>query len=59
MTLGTFNVTVAVKEPVLVDVAVEGVWLALAERDQFVSVLGQNNGDVKVLTAHLRALRQH
>ena len=54
-----FRVRTDGAKPVLVDVAVEGVWLALAERDQFVSVLGQNNGDVKVLTAHLRALRQH
>jgi phospholipid transport system substrate-binding protein len=54
-----FRVRTDGAKPVLVDVAVEGVWLALAERDQFVSVLGQNNGDVKALTAHLRALRQH
>jgi phospholipid transport system substrate-binding protein len=40
--------------PVLVDLGVAGVWLALAQRDQFLSVLAQNNGDIKALTAHLR-----
>jgi phospholipid transport system substrate-binding protein len=53
-----FRVRTDGAKPVLVDFAVEGVWLALAERDQFTSVLGQNNGDVKALTAHLRQLQQ-
>jgi phospholipid transport system substrate-binding protein len=53
-----FRVRTDGAKPVLVDFAVEGVWLALAERDQFVSVLAQNNGDIKALTAHLRALHQ-
>ena len=53
-----FRVKTDGAKPVLVDFAVDGVWLALAERDQFVSVLAQNNGDVKALTAHLRGLRQ-
>jgi phospholipid transport system substrate-binding protein len=44
--------------PLLLDVGVAGVWLALAQRDQFVSVIAQNNGDIKALTAHLRALPQ-
>jgi phospholipid transport system substrate-binding protein len=42
-------------KPVLVDLGVAGVWLALAQRDEFGAVLGQNNGDIKVLSAHLRA----
>src|SRR4051794_25906898 len=42
--------------PLLLDVAVGGVWLALAQRDQFTSVLAQNNGDVKALAAHLRRI---
>lgn len=54
-----FRVRTDGPKPVLVDFAVDGVWLALAERDQFVSVLAQNNGDIKALTAHLRALQQH
>jgi len=40
--------------PLLLDVAVGGVWLALAQRAQFTSVLAQNNGDVKALSVHLR-----
>lgn len=54
-----FRVRTDGAKPVLVDFAVDGVWLALAERDQFVSVLAQNNGDIKALTAHLIALQQH
>lgn len=53
-----FRVRTDGPKPMLVDFAVEGVWLALAERDQFISVLAQNNGDVKALTAHLRGLQQ-
>jgi ABC-type transporter MlaC component len=53
-----FRVRTDGPKPMLVDFAVEGVWLSLAERDQFISVLAQNNGDIKALTAHLRALEQ-
>lgn len=53
-----FRVRTDGAKPVLVDFAVEGVWLALAERDQFTSVLAQNKGDIKALTAHLRSLQQ-
>ena len=53
-----FRVRTDGAKPVLVDFSVDGVWLTLAQRDQFVSVLAQNNGDVKALTAHLRGLRQ-
>jgi phospholipid transport system substrate-binding protein len=41
--------------PVLVDLGVAGVWLGLAQRDQFLAVLAQNNGDIKALTASLRS----
>jgi len=40
----------------LVDVAYEGIWLSLEQRDQFVSFLGQNNGNVRSLVAHLSDL---
>lgn len=40
-------------KPVLVDAAYEGVWLSLAQRDQFVNFLGQNNGNVRTLISHL------
>jgi len=49
-----FRVRTDGAKPVLVDLSVAGVWLALAQRDQFQSVLAQNNGDIKALTAHLR-----
>jgi phospholipid transport system substrate-binding protein len=50
-----FRVRTDGPKPVLVDLGVGGVWLALAQRDQFLAVLSQNNGDIKALTAHLRA----
>jgi phospholipid transport system substrate-binding protein len=43
-------------KPVLVDVAYQGVWLSLEQRDQFVSFLGQNNGNVRSLIGHLSEL---
>jgi phospholipid transport system substrate-binding protein len=53
-----FRVRTDGAKPVLVDLGVAGVWLALAQRDEFLSVLAQNNGDIKALTAHLRAAQQ-
>ena len=52
-----FRVRTDGAKPVLVDVAVAGVWLALAQRDQFLANLAQNNGDIKALTAHLQAVQ--
>jgi phospholipid transport system substrate-binding protein len=49
-----FRVKTDGPQPLLLDVAVGGVWLGLAQRDQFMSVLAANNGDVKILTSHLR-----
>jgi phospholipid transport system substrate-binding protein len=49
-----FRVRTDSAKPLLLDVAVAGVWLALAQRDQIQSVLAQNNGDIKALIAHLR-----
>jgi phospholipid transport system substrate-binding protein len=49
-----FRVRTDGARPVLVDMAVAGLWLALAQRDQFTGVLAQSNGDVKALSAHLR-----
>jgi phospholipid transport system substrate-binding protein len=51
-----FRVRTDGAKPVLVDFSVDGVWLALAERDEFLAVLSRNNGDIKALTAHLRAV---
>ncbi|HEY0266132.1 MAG TPA: ABC transporter substrate-binding protein [Rhizomicrobium sp.] len=54
-----FRVRTDGAKPVLVDLGVGGVWLAVAQRDEFGAVLSQNNGDIKVLTAHLRSLQPH
>jgi len=51
-----FRVRTDGAKPLLVDVGVAGVWLALAQRDQFLATLAQNNGDIKALTAHLQAV---
>jgi phospholipid transport system substrate-binding protein len=51
-----FRVRTDTGKPVLVDVAYQGVWLSLEERDQFVSFLGQNNGNVRSLIGHLSEL---
>lgn len=41
---------------VVIDVAVEGIWIAITERDQFSAFLGQHNGSVTALAAHLNQL---
>ena len=51
-----FRVRTDTGKPVLVDVAYQGIWLSLEQRDQFVSFLGQNNGNVRTLIAHLSDL---
>jgi phospholipid transport system substrate-binding protein len=53
-----FRVRTDGAKPVLVDMGVAGIWLALAQRDQFAAVLGQNNGDIKALIAHLDQARR-
>lgn len=52
-----FRVRTDGDKPVLVDVAVAGVWLIIAQRDQFRAVLAASNNDVKALTAHLKAIQ--
>jgi phospholipid transport system substrate-binding protein len=51
-----FRVRTDTGKPVLVDVAYTGIWLSLEQRDQFVAFLGQNNGNVRTLIAHLSEL---
>jgi phospholipid transport system substrate-binding protein len=51
-----FRVRTDTGKPVLVDVAYQGIWLSLEERDQFVAFLGQNNGNIRSLIAHLSEL---
>jgi len=41
---------------VVIDFSVAGIWLALEERDQFSSFLGQNNGSIATLISHLKDL---
>jgi phospholipid transport system substrate-binding protein len=53
-----FRVRTDTGKPVLVDFGIGGIWLALAQRDQFTAVLGQSNGDVKPLIAHLREVEK-
>jgi phospholipid transport system substrate-binding protein len=43
---------------VVVDFSVEGVWVRELERNDFTSYLGQNNGDVAMLTAMLKKKTQ-
>src|SRR6202012_591202 len=51
-----FRVRTDTGKPVLVDVAYQGIWLSLEQRDQFVAFLGQNNGNFRSLVAHLSDL---
>ncbi|MEI9887179.1 MAG: ABC transporter substrate-binding protein [Rhizomicrobium sp.] len=41
---------------VVIDFSVAGIWLAIEERDQFSSFLGQNNGSIATLVSHLHDL---
>jgi phospholipid transport system substrate-binding protein len=51
-----FRVRTDTGRPVVTDFSVEGIWLALEERDQFTSFLGQNNGNITSLNSHLNDL---
>lgn len=53
-----FRVRTDGAKPLLVDVAVAGVWLGLAQRDQIQAQLARNNGDIKALVVQLRAPRK-
>lgn len=52
----SFRIRTDEGKPVVVDVSVSGVWLSLEERDQFVSFLGQNGGNIRSLIGHLSEL---
>jgi phospholipid transport system substrate-binding protein len=49
-----FRVRTDGARPLLLDIGVAGVWLAPAQREEFLAVLAQNHGDIKALSAHLR-----
>ena len=48
-----FRVKSDTGRPQVVDFSVGGIWLGQEERDQFTAFLGQNNGDIQALIAHL------
>jgi phospholipid transport system substrate-binding protein len=48
-----FRVKSDTGRPQVVDFSVGGIWLGQEERDQFTAFLGQNNGDIHALVAHL------
>jgi len=52
-----FRVRSDTGKPVIVDFSVAGIWLAPAERDQFVAYLGRNGGDLQALIAYMDKLR--
>ncbi len=52
-----FRVRSDIGKPAIVDFSVGGIWLAPAERDEFVAFLGRNGGDVPALIAYLDQLR--
>jgi phospholipid transport system substrate-binding protein len=51
-----FRVRTDAGKPVVTDFSVAGIWLALEERDQFTSFLGQNGGNINTLISHLNEL---
>jgi phospholipid transport system substrate-binding protein len=51
-----FRVRTDTGKPIVTDFSVSGIWLALEERDQFTSFLGQNGGNINILISHLNDL---
>jgi phospholipid transport system substrate-binding protein len=51
-----FRVRTDTGKPVVIDFSVSGIWLAIEERDQFTSFLGQNGGNIALLNSHLNDL---
>jgi len=50
-----FRVRTDAGQTVIVDFGVAGIWIAIAERDDFDAVLTKNHGDIGDLIAHLQA----
>jgi phospholipid transport system substrate-binding protein len=40
----------------VIDMHIEGVWLAISQRDEFTALLKKNNGSVATLTEHVKKL---
>jgi phospholipid transport system substrate-binding protein len=51
-----FRVRTDTGKPIVTDFSVSGIWLAIEERDQFTSFLGQNGGNIGTLNNHLNDL---
>jgi phospholipid transport system substrate-binding protein len=51
-----FRVRTDAGKPEITDLGVAGVWLAIAERDQFGAFLSKNHGDINALVAHLHEI---
>jgi len=56
-----FRVRTDTGRPVVTDLGVMGVWLAISERDEFASYLGSHGGSIPALTANVQevAARYH
>jgi len=48
-----FRVRTDSAKPLVIDIGVAGIWLALTQRDDFATFLARNGGNVDALTAHL------
>ena len=48
-----FRVRTDGPKPLVIDIGIAGIWLALTQRDDFAAFLARNGGNVDALTAHL------
>lgn len=48
-----FRVRTDGPKPLVIDIGIAGIWLALTQHDDFAAFLARNNGNVDALTAHL------
>ncbi len=49
-----FRVRTDAGKPVVTDLGIMGIWLAITQRDDFAAYLGAHNGSVPALTAYIR-----
>ena len=48
-----FRVRTDGPKPLVIDIGIAGIWLALTQRDDFAAYLARNGGNIDALTAHL------
>lgn len=53
-----FRVRTDGPKPLVLDIGIAGIWLALTQRDDFVAFLAHNGGDVGALIQHLNSAAQ-